>query len=399
MRILIHDYSGHAFTVQLARWLAEQGLETHYWYSTAFESPHGNLQVTPDDAATLRIRGIGGEGKLNKYSPLARVKQEKIYGRDVANLAARLSADVILSNAPPQIQAQLRGAAQHGGGVFLFWMQDIYSLALRHLLQKKSAAAAALLGPFFTRYEEGQMRKADAVVCISQAFRDYCRNAGVPDDRSFVIENWAALADIPVLPKDNEWSRAHGLDGKFVFLFSGTLGLKHDPEVFVALARSLRDDPRAACVVISQGAGRQHLERRKTELGLANLHLLDFQPHGDFPQVLATGDVLMAILEPFASELSVPSKVLAYVCAGRPLLAAIPQANHSARLVRDSGAGVVVAPGETQAFLDAAHALMRDAGARQAHAAAARAFAERSFEIDRIGARFLAAFEAARRPR
>ena len=307
-----------------------------------------------------------------------------------------MAPDISLSNAPSHLQAMLRKAVQKKGGSFILWMQDIYPLALVQLIKLKSHMLAAIVKPMLVAYDSMQMRRSDAVVCISDDFHDYSVRQGVFPDRVTIIENWAALADIPVLPKDNEWSRAHGLHDKFVFLFSGTLGLKHDPEVFVALARSLRGDPRAVCLIISQGVGRQKLERCKVELGLANLHLLDYQSHGDFPQVLAAGDVLMAILEPFASELSVPSKVLAYVCAGRPLLAAIPHANHSARIVRDSGAGVLVAPGDPQAFLEAAHGLMRDADARHAHAAAARDFAERSFDIDRIGARFLATFESVR---
>lgn len=397
MRVLIHDYSGHAFTVQLARWMAAQGVETHYWYSSAFESPHGVLRRLPGDPPAFQIRGIGeGLVALNKYSPLVRIKQEKAYGWSVGREAAALAPDFALSNAPPQIQGAIRRAVQSRHGRFLFWMQDIYCLALRQLLRRKSRPAAAILGPVFEAFETAQLRKSDLVVCISDAFRAYCNAHGVVPDKSFVIENWAPLPEIPVLPKDNAWAKAHGLDGKFVFLFSGTLGLKHNPEIFVALAQSLRDCPNAACVVVSQGAGRRLLERRKAELGLSNLHLFDYRLHDEFPLVLAAADVLMAILEPFASELSVPSKVLAYTCAGRALLAAIPAENRSARLVTESGAGVVVAPGDIETFVAAAHAMMQDDDGRQRHAAAGRAFAEKTFDIDRIGGLFLAALEESR---
>ena len=395
-RILIHDYSGHAFTVGLARWLAEQGIETHYWYSQGVESPRGNLQRQPGDAPGFHIRGVGHQS-LNKYSLVQRIRQEAQYGRLIAIEAVALAPDVVLSNAPPQIQAKLRKAVSHQGGAFIFWMQDIYSLALRHLLRRKWPFADRFLGPLSHRFENNELRRSDAVVCISEEFRNYCLTHGMSMERCVVIENWAALKEIPALPKENAWAVAHGLDRKFVFLFSGTLGLKHNPELFVALAQSLRDVPDAACVVVSQGAGRQKLEMRKAELGLTNLHLFDYQHYADFPQVLATGDVLMAILEPFASELSVPSKVLAYFCAARPLLTAIPESNHSARLVRRSGAGIVLAPGDDAGFLRAARTLMEDHDARLLHSAAARRYAEETFDIDRIGARYLALFQSSRR--
>jgi len=389
---LIHDYSGHAFTIQLARWLAQQGMEAHYWYSRDIGSPKGDLQLHPGDPPTLSIKAVGGDGAVEKYAPLRRLKQELVYANALAAQARELAPTVTLSNAPPHIQASLRKAVQERGQ-FMLWMQDIYSLALHHLLARKSPLLAGLVKRLAQAYENTQLRKSDAVICISDAFRAYSERAGVQQDRCLVIENWAALEDLPALPKDNAWSRAHGLEDKFVFLFSGTLGLKHDPEVFVLLAQSLRGMPQAVCVVVSEGAGRDFLDKRKQVLDLPNLHLYDYQEHNVFPQILASGDVLIAILEPFASELSVPSKVLAYLCAGRPLLAAIPESNHSAQLVHLSGGGLLVPPGDNELFLSAAYSLMRDSSARQRYGKAAREFAESSFDVDRIGQRFLSAFE------
>jgi colanic acid biosynthesis glycosyl transferase WcaI len=381
--------------MQLARWLAQQGIQTHYWYSRDIGSPKGDLQLQPRDPSNLSIKAIGGNGEVKKYAPIMRLKQELIYANALAAQTRALAPTVALSNAPPHIQATLRQAVQERGR-FVLWMQDIYSLALHHLLARKSPLLANLVMPLARGYENAQLRKSDAVVCISEDFRTYCERFGVRRDRSVVIENWAALEDLPALSKDNAWSCAQGLEDKFVFLFSGTLGLKHDPEIFVLLAQSLREVPQAVCVVVSEGAGRDFLEMRKQALNLSNLRLYDYQKHGDFPQLLASGDVLVAILEPFASQLSAPSKVLAYFCAGRPLLAAIPESNHSAQLIHVSGGGLLVSPGDNESFLRAAHTLMKDGPARQRYGQAARNFAEKTFDMDRIGRRFLSTFEAAK---
>lgn len=391
-RILIHDYSGHAFTIQLARWLARRGVEAHYWFSRDIGSPKGTLQLQPNDPSALSIRAVDGGGEVKKYAPLMRLKQELAYAGTLAAHARELAPTVTLSNAPPHIQAKLRKAVQERGR-FVFWMQDIYSLALHQLLIRNSPLLATPMMPLARNYENAELRKSDAVICIAESFRTYCERFGVGRDRCLVIENWAALEDLPVYSKDNSWSRARRLENKFVFLFSGTLGLKHNPEIFVSLAKSLRESPRAACVVVSEGAGRDFLERRKQALNLSNLYLYDYQQHHDFPKLLASGDVLIAILEPFASELSVPSKVLAYFCAGRPLLAAIPERNHAAQLIHISGGGLLVPPGDSNSFLCAAHKLMNDGLARQRYGQAARDFAEKTFDIERIGRCFLSAFD------
>ena len=52
--------------------------------------------------------------------------------------------------------------------------------------------------------------------------------------------------------------------------------------------------------------------------------LLPYQPFGRLSEVLASADVLVALLESDAGAYSVPSKVLTYLAAGRPILGAIP---------------------------------------------------------------------------
>ena len=102
------------------------------------------------------------------------------------------------------------------------------------------------------------------------------------------------------------------------------------------------------------------------------------------PAVFAATDVLAAVLEPEAGVFSVPSKVLAYLCGGRPLLTAMPPENLASRIVAGHGAGVVLAPDDDQGFAAAGRALLDDPARRSAMAAAARAYAEHAFDIDRI---------------
>src|SRR4029453_8580026 len=121
--------------------------------------------------------------------------------------------------------------------------------------------------------------------------------------------NWSPLNELPLRPKDNAFARQHGLHDKTVLLYSGTLGLKHNPGLLLAIAEAHRDNPNVAVVVVSEGLGASSLAERKAEGGLDNLHLLPFQPFDRMPEVLGAADVLLTILEPEAGIYSVPSKV------------------------------------------------------------------------------------------
>ena len=166
-----------------------------------------------------------------------------------------------------------------------------------------------------------------------------------------VIENWAPLDELTAAGPSTGWAAAHGLAGRTVLLYSGTLGLKHNPALLLELARAMgrRDDARV--VVISEGRGADWLRAATAEAPEPALVLLPFQPYDVLAEVLASADVLLAILEPEAGAFSVPSKVLSYHCAGTPILAAIPGENLAARIIVGAGSGVVVEPTDEAAFV------------------------------------------------
>ena len=168
-------------------------------------------------------------------------------------------------------------------------------------------------------------------------------------------------------------------------MYSGTLGLKHNPRQLLELARGFRD---AAVVVISEGMGADWLEEHRLSEAVTNLRVLGYQEYDHYADVLATGDVLLAVLEPEAGVFSVPSKVLSYHAAGRPILAAIPRTNLAARIIDRAGSGFVAEPGDFPAFNAYAGTLVADADKRESMGRAARLYAEKSFDITEIGNQF-----------
>jgi putative colanic acid biosynthesis glycosyltransferase WcaI len=121
---------------------------------------------------------------------------------------------------------------------------------------------------------------------------------------------------------------------------------------------------------------------------VVSLKCLGFQPFEAMADVLGAADVLVAILEAEAGVFSVPSKVLSYLCAGRPLLLAVPKENLAAKIVVECGAGLVVEPNDLAGFCAAARKLAESAELRQQYGAAARHYAEANFDIERITDRF-----------
>ena len=92
----------------------------------------------------------------------------------------------------------------------------------------------------------------------------------------------------------------------------------------------------------------------------------------------------MGILEKDAGVFSVPSKILSYLCAGRPLAAAMPNDNLASKLVVDNRAGIVVEPDDETGFISAIVELLSNAKLRDRYGANGRRYAEAHFQISHI---------------
>jgi putative colanic acid biosynthesis glycosyltransferase WcaI len=392
MRVVIHDYAGHAFPAQLARALAGRGHDVLHLQVASFVSGKGRVAREPDDPPGLEFEGVDLGGEFAKYDVRRRIVHEWRIGRDLTTRVTAFRPDVVLSNAPLLVQARVQAAARSLGSGFVFWQQDVISAAAGRVLGHRSRFLGRAAEMAVRPLERRLLRRSDGIVIIAEDFLPLLRRWGVHEERVTVIENWAPLRELPVLPRDNAWSRKLGLADRTVFLYSGTLGFKHDPSLMLELARwaSGRD---ALALLVSEGPGADWLE--ENAMPEDALRLLPYQSYDRLPEVLASADVLVAVLEPEAGSFSVPSKVLTYLCAGRPLLASLPSDNLAARVIERSGGGIVVPPGDARALVAAAEELVADPERREELGRAARAYAERTFDLDAITDRFEQVLERA----
>jgi glycosyltransferase involved in cell wall biosynthesis len=389
LRIFLHDFSGHPPQVQLSRALAGLGHTVLHSYSAEFPTPQALLERRPEDPSTFAVAAIALGRPFHKNAYLARQLQEIAFGRRLQRLLEGFRPDVaVLSNTPPTALAFAQAACRRRQIPFVFWLMDLYSVAIRQVLNRRLRLAGSLVGGAYAWLERRQLRLSDRIIAISADFATVLATWGLPAERLAVMPLWAPLEDMPLRPKVNPWSMQQGLTTTTNILYAGTLGRKHDPQVLVALARHIRDRPDVRLIIVSEGLGAEVLERAKAADGLDTLVLLPFQPFNRLPEVLATADVLLALLDAEAGVYCVPSKVLTNLCAGRPQVAAIPAENRAAQVIGESGGGLLVPPGDTAGLLAAVDRLLADAPLRSHLGTAARTYAERTFAIDRLAEEF-----------
>jgi colanic acid biosynthesis glycosyl transferase WcaI len=391
VRIIIHDFSGHPFQVQLSRTLAKLDHTVLHLYSASFQTPKGNLLKNAEDPATFNIKGIHSAKEFNKYSYIKRIFQEMELARKFVFEISEFNPDVVISsNAPLVVQKAIQQYCRRNNCKFIFWLQDLYGIAIYNILKNQLFGMGRLVGIYFKWLEANLLSKSDKIIVITDDFRTLLIDKyKIVPYKIHTIPNWAPIDEIGEYAKSNDWSRKHNYQDKFCIVYSGTLGLKHNPSLILEAALAFRNHPDVIVVVISEGLGASWLDTEKQKHGLSNINIMNFLPFEVLPLALSTADILIGILEKSAGVYSVPSKVLTYHCVGKPLVLAVPKVNLAARIVSDYKTGLVVEPDDPKEFVDALELLYIDSKLRNEFGSNARHYAEEFFDVDKIAAKFL----------
>jgi len=390
LKILFHDFGDFPLFFEFTKALADSHFSVVHCSVELLPVGRADINLAQADNYKNLFLSIPADYHSAKQSFIRRFRMEWAYGGQLRSVIEAEQPDLIISaNAPTHIQAQLQAAASAVGAKFIYWFQDFYSEAVSSLLRQKFGMLGLVIGSFFRQWERRQLLRSDGVLVITDAFREPLLLWGVPETKIVTLENWAPIGSLPVLVQENSWSREQGLDGKFCFLYSGSMGLKHNPDLLLSLAEKYRHDSAVKVVVVAEGSGADFLSEKSKELGLREtLIVLPMQPAERVPEVLATASVLVATLEPEASHICVPSKVLTYLCAERPLLLSITGENLAAQTVNREGAGFTAEPNDSEGFLARADELRQDTACCESMGRKARSYAEQAFQIDEIVSRF-----------
>lgn len=396
MRILLHDFAGHPFQAELSRALAARGHEVvHGWFAGDI-GPKGRLRHVVGDAETLSFLPLGATISYSKTNLLKRRQGDVAYGRELAAAVRKIAPDVVIcGNAPTEVVSPLPAACRAAGAAFVYWVQDFNGIASKKILSRKLPGIGHLVGSYYTWLDGHHLRAADHVVLITEGFLAETDRVRVPRARVSVIPNWGALDEIVQMGRDTPWRHEQGLTRKRIALYSGTLALKHNPQHLRALAQALEARGNTSVVVVAAGKGADDLAQLQRDAPLSALELRPLQPFERFSEVLATADVLLAVLEDDAGSFSVPSKILSYLCAGRPIVLAAPEENLAAEIVRSTGAGSVMASADEAGFVAAALRYLDNPSLADEAGRAGRRYAEENFDIARVADRFETVFTKA----
>lgn len=226
--------------------------------------------------------------------------------------------------------------------------------------------------------ERWAYRNADCVAATTQSIIDAIVERGVPPEKTFLLPNGADLELFNPLPRKNAIADEYSFGDRFVVMYSGLFGIKHSLEVLLEAAAILRDYKDIAFFLLGNGARKDALIKQARDMGLDNVIFGDERSVADVPSLLARADVCFAAVRPEPYPKKVISvKVFEYMACEKPVVGAL--SGESARILEESGGGIVVPPGDASAIAETILSLYRDPTRRLALGKAGRRYVDEHY--------------------
>lgn len=227
----------------------------------------------------------------------------------------------------------------------VLWVQDLWPESLSDTGYVTNPGALNVV----THIVKCIYRRVDLLLVQSRAFIP--RVQALAPDKSVVYYPNSFMDEKPGTSGLDTY--CPGFDRGFPVLFAGNLGKAQALEVVLEAATRLRDEPDICFVMVGDGIRRKWIMQQAVARGLDNIVFPGTFPVEAMPGLMRRASALLVTLaDTEIFRLTIPSKVQAYMAAGRPVVACMNGA--AADLVREAGAGVTV-PAEDGIAL--AHAL------------------------------------------
>ena len=174
--------------------------------------------------------------------------------------------------------------------------------------------------------------------------------------KTVMINNWIDENEIYPLDENNEkvlaFKKKYGLDGKFVIMYSGNIGLYYDLENLIKVVERIKPGTKTAngreVVFAFVGAGSvlDKLVLYVKEHHMDNVVFIPYQDKADLIYSLNAGDVHWCVNAKGIKGVSCPSKAYGIMAASKPILGVLESGSEVRCLIEDTQDGLCCEPGE-----------------------------------------------------
>lgn len=354
----------------LARWLTHDGHEVTVvtpfpnYPSGNIPSPYrGKFRVNEEmDGVRLRRTWIYASPKKSSWRRIANYLSFAVTAA-VNGLAIGKNFDVVLASSPP-LFIGLPGwiVSRWHRLPFVFDIRDIWPEVAVEAGEFAPDGVITRLTNWLARF---LYRKADHITPVTEYKFKKLASSGVPLHKMTVVTNGVDL-DYVEQAETVALRTELGVEGQFIVLYAGLLGVAQGVDIAVRAAERLQEVESIHFVIVGDGVKRAELTAQVQALGLTNVTMLPRQPREKIASFLNMADVCLVPLVSGQINDAVPSKLLEAWAYQRAVILAA--GGESADIVRSCHGGVVIEPGNDQMLAEAILAMQAQPKQRKQYA-------------------------------
>jgi len=339
VKILLLNQTFHPDVAATAQYLAQvaQGLvQRGHLVSVvasrrAYDHPETTFSKT-EQWQGVRIHRVGstGFGKAAKWRR----------GADFASflflcclkLATLPRHDVVVAlTSPPLISFLGAWLARFKGSRFVYWVMDFNP---DEAIAAGWLKADSFAGRMLARMSRFSLRRADRIIALDRFMRDRIQSKGIAPEKISVIPPWSHDDHVRFDAGGRESFRArHGLQDKFVVMYSGNHSPIHPLDTLLAAAERLQGDPSLAFCFVGGGSEFERVKRWAAEGNHRNVVCLPYQPLDQLSASLSAADAHAVVMGNAFVGLVHPCKIYNILSVAAPVLYIGPRPSHLSEIL------------------------------------------------------------------
>ena len=289
--------------------------------------------------------------EVNKESKWSRVKYIHSYFFNCIAITRKLGKfDLVFTVTQPPVLGGILGTIgkKMAGGKLMYQIMDFnpeQTIAVNYASNK--AVLKAMMW-----WDKHSCRISDIVVTLGRDMQETLVNRfkGKEVPNNVVINNWIDETKIYPLPKDDvnvlAFKKEYGLEGKFVIMTSGNIGLYYDFENILKVMGDFKNEKDVVFAFVGDGLVKPKLQEYAKEQNLQNVTFIPFQKKEELNYSLNAADVHIVTNAKGIKGVSVPSKIYGVLAVNKPIWGILEKGSEAWRIIEDSKCGVLIEAGD-----------------------------------------------------
>lgn len=196
----------------------------------------------------------------------------------------------------------------------------IYDVYPDGLVAGKFISEKSIYNRIWVRWNRRYLKRARNIFTLTDSMADTISKY-ISRERIKVVPPWSVFSEKEKVKKeDNLFIKEHNLNNFFIVMYSGNIGLGHNLESIIEVAKLLRKIDDIRFIIIGEGWNKSLIEKRIADYGLTNCILLPFQTSEMFRHSLSAADLGVVSVSSEGSKICTPSKTYNLISLLIPLL-------------------------------------------------------------------------------